>query len=281
MGYNGAVPRVFLTKRAEFPVAHQYQHPLWDREKNEEVFGQAMRLHGHNYLVEVTIGGEVEPRTGMVLNLSDLKRAVLSMLEAFDHKNLNEDSPHFVGLIPTTERLTSILWGLLEPRLTGLTRIRLYESPGLFVDYSKDHERHPVIAALTTLTRVYRFSSAHRLFSPAFTDEENRAIYGKCSSLHGHGHDYTLEVTLAWPPEQPMIPRWAAIEMDPLVAAQVAAAFDHRHLNHDVEEFRRLVPTAENILIVTWERLVKRLPPGLLNRLKLVETRDNTFEYYG
>lgn len=237
----------------------------------------------------MTIGGEVDPRTGMVINLSDVKRDIQSVLEAFDHKNLTADVPQFGGLIPTTERLASVLWSLLEPRLPGLARVRLSEGSGICMDYTTDRgqDRGMSPSPPTGLTRVYRFSSAHRLFSPAFTAEENLALYGKCSGLHGHGHDYTLEVTLARPPlppdgaHAPQGHTRALVDADHLVASQVVEAFDHRHLNQDVEEFRRLVPTAENILIVTWERLVKRVPPGLLCRLRLVETRDNAFEYYG
>lgn len=236
-----------------------------------------MHLHGHNYLVEVTVAGEVDPQTGMVINLSDVKRAVHGVLEEFDHKNLNEDSPHFAGLLPTTERVASTIWSLLEPSLVGLTRVRLYESQSGYVAYGQEPERASSSVAAMTLTRVYRFSSAHRLACPTFTDEENEAIYGKCSSRHGHGHDYTLEVTLA-----PRPGRSDGLgELDRLVTDQVLTPFDHRDLNSDVKEFRWLVPTAENILIVTWERLVKQLPPGFLSRLTLVETRDNYFEYYG
>ncbi len=257
-------------------------------EHNLAAFGPSARLHGHNYLVEVTAGGEVDPQTGMVMSLSDLKRALHNLLEAFDHKNLNEDCPHVAGLNPTTEHLASMFWQLLAPCVTGLARIRLYESPDVFVDYGEGPARSPTTGmpfAQSHVYRVYRFSAAHRLWSPRFTEEENLRVYGKCSSRYGHGHDYTLEVTLAAPsrpPERdPGPPEPKSPDIDRLVREQVLAAFDHCDLNHDVEEFRRLIPTAEHILIVAWERLVKRLPPGCLAGLRLVETRDNYFEYHG
>ena len=88
---------VLLTKRIEFAAAHRYHRPEWDEAKNRAVFGRCYNppAHGHNYLLDVTVSGEVDPKTGMVINLFDLKRVLLSVLEEFDHKNLNLDMPYF------------------------------------------------------------------------------------------------------------------------------------------------------------------------------------------
>ena len=107
---------VLLTKRIEFAAAHRYIKAEWDEAKNRAVFGLCYNppAHGHNYMVEVTVLGEVDPKTGMVVNLFDLKRILLNVLEEFDHKNLNLDMPYFEGRIPTSENLARVLWTKLD-----------------------------------------------------------------------------------------------------------------------------------------------------------------------
>jgi 6-pyruvoyltetrahydropterin/6-carboxytetrahydropterin synthase len=107
---------VLLTKRLEFAAAHRYIKPEWDDAKNRAVFGLCYNppAHGHNYMIEVTVFGEVDSKTGMVVNLFDLKLALLKVLEEFDHKNLNLDIPYFKDQIPTSENLARVLWSKLD-----------------------------------------------------------------------------------------------------------------------------------------------------------------------
>ncbi|MEK6532526.1 MAG: 6-carboxytetrahydropterin synthase, partial [Nitrospirota bacterium] len=87
------MPSVLLTKRIEFAAAHRYIKPEWDEAKNRAVFGPCFNApaHGHNYMLEVTVSGEVDPKTGMVINLFDLKQVLLAVIEEFDHMNFNLD----------------------------------------------------------------------------------------------------------------------------------------------------------------------------------------------
>lgn len=140
MGY-----KKLLTKKMEFSASHRYWNPGWSEEKNREVFGKSAgpHGHGHNYSLEVTVEGEVDPRTGMIINLYDLKTIMKDVLEDFDHKHLNDDNPHFRDLIPTTENIARVLWDIFEGRLGDeescrLYRIRLYETPDLYVDYWRE-----------------------------------------------------------------------------------------------------------------------------------------------
>lgn len=140
MGY-----KTLLTKRVDFAASHRYWNPKWSEEKNQAVFGKCTSPygHGHNYVLEVTLEGDVDPETGMIINLYDLKPIMNDVLKDFDHKFLNEDNPYFKELIPTTENITRVLWDLIEKRLRAtagckLHRIRLYETPDLFVDYWRD-----------------------------------------------------------------------------------------------------------------------------------------------
>jgi 6-pyruvoyltetrahydropterin/6-carboxytetrahydropterin synthase len=131
---------IYVTRRAEFSASHYYHNPEWSAEENQRVFGKCANPHGHghNYTVEVTVGGEVDPRTGMVLDLKDLKKILeKQVLDLVDHKFLNKEVPVFASKIPTTENIAVEIWKWFSPKLTfgKLHRIRLYESPDLYVDY--------------------------------------------------------------------------------------------------------------------------------------------------
>jgi 6-pyruvoyltetrahydropterin/6-carboxytetrahydropterin synthase len=129
---------IYVTRRAEFSAAHYYHNPDLSPEENRRLFGKCSNPngHGHNYTLEVTLAGEVDPKTGMVLDLKDLK-AILEkeVLAVMDHKFLNKEVPAFERTIPTTENIAVEIWRLLEPKLPHLHRIRLYETEDLYVDY--------------------------------------------------------------------------------------------------------------------------------------------------
>ena len=131
---------IYLTRRAEFSASHYYHNPDFSPEENRRIFGKCNNPHGHghNYTVEVTVAGEVDETTGMVLDLKDLK-AVLEteVLDRMDHKFLNKEVPVFATRLPTTENIAVEIWKLVEPKLRmgKLHRIRLYETPDLYVEY--------------------------------------------------------------------------------------------------------------------------------------------------
>jgi 6-pyruvoyltetrahydropterin/6-carboxytetrahydropterin synthase len=131
---------VYLTRRAEFSASHYYHNPEMTLEENRRIFGKCNNPHGHghNYTLEVTVVGEVDPSTGMVLDLKDLKKLLeAEVLRLMDHRFLNKEVPVFSRKIPTTENITIEIWNLLASKLrvAKLHRIRLYESPDLYVDY--------------------------------------------------------------------------------------------------------------------------------------------------
>ena len=131
-----------------------------------------------------------------------------------------------------------------------------------------------------SLTRRYRFAASHRLHRPNFSEDENQRIYGKCSNPYGHGHNYSLEVTVtgAVDPATGMVANLG--ELDPFVEREVVEAFDHKYLNQEVAEFREEVPTAENICREIYRRL-RRFSPAHLERVRLQETSSNSFEFDG
>jgi 6-pyruvoyltetrahydropterin/6-carboxytetrahydropterin synthase len=134
---------VYLTRRAEFSASHYYHNPELTLEDNRRIFGKSNNPHGHghNYTLEVTVAGDVDPSTGMVLDLKDLKKLLeAEVLRLMDHRFLNKEVPVFARKIPTTENLAIEIWNLLVSKLpvAKLHRIRLYESPELYVDYYGD-----------------------------------------------------------------------------------------------------------------------------------------------
>jgi 6-pyruvoyltetrahydropterin/6-carboxytetrahydropterin synthase len=130
------------------------------------------------------------------------------------------------------------------------------------------------------LTRRYRFSASHRLHSSRFSEEQNRELYGKCSNPHGHGHNYIVEVTVGGPvdPATGMIVNLG--ELDPFVEREVVEAFDRKYLNEQIPEFRDLVPTTENLCREIYRRL-EPFPAARLERVRVEETSNNSFEYAG
>jgi len=140
-----SINRILITKTFEFSASHRYWRAKWSKERNEEVFGLCTSPygHGHNYELHVTVRGEVDDKTGMIINLSELKKLVNRVLIQFDHKFLNLDTPYFKEKIPTTENIGLLLFDLIDNELKGknsfeLYKIRLYEKNDLYVDVWKD-----------------------------------------------------------------------------------------------------------------------------------------------
>lgn len=129
---------IYATRRFTFSAAHRYWRPEWSPEENRQAFGILTTVHGHNYALEVTIRGPVDERTGMVMDLAELKRVVgEAVIERFDHADLNDDTLFSGGVIPTTENLARAIWDLLSPKLgpDRLWRVRLWEDPTFHVEY--------------------------------------------------------------------------------------------------------------------------------------------------
>jgi 6-pyruvoyltetrahydropterin/6-carboxytetrahydropterin synthase len=130
------------------------------------------------------------------------------------------------------------------------------------------------------LGRRYRFAASHRLNCERLSEEENAKLYGKCNNPHGHGHNYVVEIGVsgAVNPATGMIANLA--DLDGFVEREMLEAFDHRSLNDEVEAFRSSVPTTENLCIEIFRRL-KPFPHAKLERVRVEETNNNSFEYFG
>jgi 6-pyruvoyltetrahydropterin/6-carboxytetrahydropterin synthase len=130
------------------------------------------------------------------------------------------------------------------------------------------------------LGRRYRFAASHRLHSEQLSKEENDRVYGKCNNPYGHGHNYVVEISVSGTVDAAtgMIVNLA--ELDGFVEREVIEIFDHKSLNEDVEIFREIVPTTENVCKEIYLRL-KHFPLAKLERVRVEETSNNAFEYAG
>lgn len=132
-----------------------------------------------------------------------------------------------------------------------------------------------------TVTRRLGFNAAHRLHNPALSDDENRALFGKCNNPSGHGHNYTLEVSVRGPVDERTGYVVDLKALRDLVEEHVVERLDHRNLNVDVDFLRGINPTAENIVVACWRVLQPAVSPARLVRLKLWETENNHVEFEG
>ena len=135
--------RVTVSRKAHFNAAHRLFRPDWDDARNREVFGKCSNplYHGHNYELVVHVTGPIDPETGFVVDMADLKVTIRDKVEdALDHKNLNEEVPEFKELNPTAENIAVVIWNKLRPHIReGCDlEITLYETPRNFVSYRGD-----------------------------------------------------------------------------------------------------------------------------------------------
>lgn len=131
------------------------------------------------------------------------------------------------------------------------------------------------------VTRREHFSSAHRLYNPAWSDERNESVFGKCNNPAGHGHNYYVEVTVAGEVDPDTGYVVDLKELKRVIHAHVIDKLDHKNLNTDVDFLKGMNPTAENIAIGIWNQLVDRMPHGKLYRIRLYETEKNIVDYRG
>jgi 6-pyruvoyltetrahydropterin/6-carboxytetrahydropterin synthase len=265
-----------INRRAQFSASHRYWLPDLDEAQNRQLFGACSWFpgHGHNYVLYTSLVGEID-QYGMVENLSTVKRVIhQEVTSQLDYSYLNDAWPEFQQTLPTTENMARVIWQRLAPHLP-LVKIQLFEHPELWAEYHGN-------AMEATVTVKTHFSAAHRLALPELTLEQNSEIYGKCARVHGHGHNYHLEVSV-WgeiDPKTGMLVDLGALQT--LINDLVVEPFDHTFLNKDIPYFAEVVPTAENIALHIANLLqspIKKLG-SQLDKVKLIESPNNSCEIY-
>ena len=137
------MPNVTVTRRLAFNAAHRLHNPTLSEDENRSLYGKDnnARGHGHNYVLEVSVAGNVDERTGYVIDLGALRRLVQErVIDKLDHRHLNEDVDFLRGINPTSENVVVACWRALEPHVGPgrLTRLRLHETENNYVEYQGD-----------------------------------------------------------------------------------------------------------------------------------------------
>jgi 6-pyruvoyltetrahydropterin/6-carboxytetrahydropterin synthase len=251
----------------EFSAARRTCSPHLTDAENDALFGRAASPagHGHGYRLRVTLAGNVDAETGLVACHEEVAAALADLHALLDHRHLNLEVAELVGEPITTECLARFVYRRLAGRLP-VVRVRLHEMPHFFAEHD---------GTMTALGLERSFSAAHRLQTRGLSDEENFRVFGKCSNPNGHGHRYTVQATVAGVLDERTGTVFALGRLDQALTATLAA-WDHRHLDLEVAEFRDRPSTGENIVAALWPRLAPRLD-GKLVRLRVFETENNRF----
>jgi 6-pyruvoyltetrahydropterin/6-carboxytetrahydropterin synthase len=195
------------------------------------------------------------------------------VLDALDHRFLNKEVPEFFTKIPTTENLAIVIWQRLAPKLNAaqLHRVRVYETPDLFVDFTEKHESapHPPL-------HVFRVAP---LAQRRNVGGENRATYGKCNNPYGHGHNYMLEVTVSGPVDDQTGMVCNLVDLDGFVRTKSRPLRPSEF--EPAAEFAKQVPTTENLCIAIYEIVKRGFGKAHLEKVRIEETMMNSFEYSG
>jgi 6-pyruvoyltetrahydropterin/6-carboxytetrahydropterin synthase len=223
--------------------------------------------------LRATLGGEPDFMTGYLCNTSVIDQLLRRHAIPYAADELRRH-----GWRMSAEHLLQAVWGKMvvqAPDNTQLTRLELLVTPFLRCAIERPEP------AMVQLTQQFEFSAAHRLHCPEFSDEENRATFGKCNNPHGHGHNYVVEVTVIGTPDERSGAVLPLPRFEQIVAERVINVLDHRHLNEDADEFRELNPSVENIARVIWEMLSAHVAPARLHNVRVFETPKTWAEYAG
>ena len=129
----------YLTKQFKFCAAHKYWNNKWDKDKNYQVFGDDIKVHGHNYILDVTIRGEINPDSGFIVDTQDVKSIVSeNVIDILDHSQIEKDIEWFKGKQPSTENLVLFIWEQISSKIKKpaiLYKIKLRETPTIFTEY--------------------------------------------------------------------------------------------------------------------------------------------------
>lgn len=250
----------------EFSAARRTYSPNLTEEENYRLFGAAASPsgHGHNYLLRVTIGGEIHAENGLIIPLPHAQTVLLEIFKELDHKNLNADVAGLKGLPITTEIIARYIWDRLQKTLP-VNRIRLYEKSDFSVEYCAHNNFYMNIEN--------RFQAAHRLHSANFSERENRKVYGKCNNPNGHGHQYKVECTLDGKFDERSGTLYNLVEVNQMLSSTLSE-WDYKHLELETEDFKNTPSTGENIIQILWKKLDSQFK-GNLYRLRIWETPNN------
>ncbi|MGI9519907.1 MAG: 6-carboxytetrahydropterin synthase [Pirellulaceae bacterium] len=215
--------------------------------------------------LQCTVAGSLDPDSGYLHDISDIDRTIRQQVVGPASRKFRDAN---------CESFLVFAWQVLCDHFSGEVRVtKLRLSPTPFLHYSL----HADNDAMFQLTQQFEFSASHRLHNPDLSDEENRKLFGKCNNPHGHGHNYVVDVTIVGETCDLLpLPQFESI-----VKQQVIDRLDHRNLNLEVDEFRELNPSVENIAMVIWRWLNDSMGDSMLDRVRVFETPKTWADYRG
>jgi 6-pyruvoyltetrahydropterin/6-carboxytetrahydropterin synthase len=257
-----------VSKRLEFSAARRLHVNSWSDAENLAVFGpetQARHGSGRNYTAYFVFTGPVNPTTGMLINISEIKaRAGKIVRERFDHKFLNKDNSSFRDIAPTAENIARQLYFDVAPLFSDvdatLAACHVAESP----------ERSATSYADGAVEANYwiEFSAARKTMSPYLSTKENARLFGAATSIHGHNYRARLTFRSERCAEDAPLVRCDAIA---LCCRALHDELDHRYLNEDVVGLKDRPITTESLVDYIYERASSMVP---LRRIRLHERED-------
>lgn len=259
-----------VSKRLEFSASRRLYVPEWSDSENLVAFGPESAAEygsGRNYVAYFIFSGRVDPETGMLINISEIKdRAGRVVDDEFDHKFLNADNPVFEKLPPTPENIATQLLQEVTPLFADveakLVAVHLREAPGRSATAYQ--------GGICDSHHWFEFSAARRTMSPHLTKKQNERLFGAATSIHGHNYRCRLSFRA-----EKLRPRTPIARHDDLhhVIASLRTELDHRYLNDDVAALRDRPLTTESMAEYIYERVNARVR---LHRVRLHE-RDDFF----
>ena len=250
----------------EFSAARRTVSPHLSEQENARFFGKATSIHGHNYRVRLTFRTEKLTGEMPVARFEEVDACLRSLHSELDHRYLNQEVAGLKDRPITTESLAGYIYQRVNANLP-LHRVRLHERDDFFSEVWNDKT--------VFLGMQMPFNAAHRLHAAALSDAENAKLYGKCNSLHGHGHRYLTETTIGgeYDSRSGTLRDLAAFKK---AIEESLRPWQDRHLDLETEDFRDAPSTGENIVRALWSKIDNRLDHQLV-RLRLWETANNRF----
>lgn len=261
-----------LTRTVRFAVNQTDDDQLRNPPTNSYAGYPSLTGAAQFFELEVTVAGPLKPPGDYLLNIKQIDQQVRTRAIPIFAEALR--LAQFSTGISTLQKCAAVLRDAWPG--VSLVRLRLLLTP--YFSLTQNISEAPMIR----MSQKFEFCASHRLHNPALSDEENRTIFGKCNNPRGHGHNYELQVTLAGRPDSngQLIP---ITQLESIVADTVIEKFDHKNLNCELEEFRNVNPSVENIARVIYEMLRPNLT-GPFQNVKLAavtvwETPKTSCEY--
>ena len=247
----------------EFSAARQTMSSRLTAAENALLFGESTAIHGHNYRARLAFRKETPD--GPFIQQHEIDLCIKSLREEFDHRFLNEQ-PSLKDRPMTTEGLAAYIRERAAASLP-IHRVRLHERDDFFAEVWPEQN--------IFIGMHVRFSAAHRLHVPSFSDEKNTELFGKCDNPRGHGHLYLAEATIGGNYDKRSGTLYDFVAFQKVMHDSIEP-WENRHLDLETQDFRNISSTGENIVCALWSKIDSRVNHQLV-RLRLWETKNNRF----